>query len=211
MRSATLEIWQTIPQHVKASDACDHDLVVRAQCGDREAFNGLVRRYHVRIFNTVYALVGDRDDADDLAQEIFLKAYRSLPSFRGKSQFYTWLYRIGINCWKDWLKSPKQRTGMWESVETCEDYVLQCSDQEAADARVENGEFRSLLERALADLPAEQRAAVVLREIDGLDYEEIAQALRCSLGTVKSRLCRARMRLKELWETRYRGQWDGKQ
>lgn len=209
MRSATLEIWQPVPQRVEASNACDHDLVVRAQRGDREAFNELVRRYHVRIFNTVYALVGDRDDADDLAQEIFLKAYRSLPSFRGKSQFYTWLYRIGINCWKDWLKSPKQRMGMWESVEACEDYVLHCSDQEAADARVENGELRSLLEQALADLPAEQRAAVVLREIDGLGYEEIAQALRCSLGTVKSRICRARMRLKALWETRYRGHWEG--
>ena len=100
--------------------------------------------YHVQIFNTPYALVGDRDEADDLVQETFLKAYRSLSNFQGKSQFYTWLYRTGINHWKDSIRSPKHprhHTDIWETTEESEESIGQHTVPETADARVKNREF----------------------------------------------------------------------
>ena len=194
------------PESSKQSNREDLRLVARAREGDPEAFSRLVSQHYERIFGTVYSLIGNRDDADDLTQEVFLKAYRSLGRFRGKSQFYTWLYRIGVNACLDWLKSRKRRSGdlsvereQWEGRE---DRGL--TGQVATDAGVERQELQAILEQALDTLPDEYRMTVVLREIDGLAYEEIADLLRCNVGTVKSRLFRARMRLRTVLERDYR-------
>lgn len=193
----------------RSSDRCnlkDGELIGMAQGGDQVAFGELVRRYHQQVFNALSALVGDLDDADDLAQEVFVKAHRALPGFEGRSKFYTWLYRLAINCWKDWLKMPKQQKELREAFDV---YDADYTAVPAPDASVENRELLYLLERALRDLPVEYRATVILREMEGLDYEDIARVLNCSVGTVKSRLFRARLRLKQMWETEYRAQWEG--
>lgn len=197
----------TAPELVELTDG---DLILRAQEGNQTAFSELVRRYHQRLFNMLYALVSDRDDADDLAQETFLRAYRSLSGFQGRSQFYTWLYRMGINCWKDWIKSPRHPS----KHQNLDDYVegqdeIDPRAPEATDRTVVRRELNDLLMRALGELPEEYRATVILREIEGLGYEDIAEALTCSVGTVKSRLFRARTQLKQLWQTRYRAHWEG--
>ena len=183
----------------------DLALVSRARGGDGEAFSTLVRRYHERIYNTVYALVGDADDADDLTQEAFIRAYRSLSGFRGRSQFYTWLYRISVNCCLDWMKSPSRRRSdlslerdRWEGREDSRQAPPADTDQS-----VERRELQGILEAALDSLQEEYRATIVLREIDGLAYEEIAGILGCCVGTVKSRLVRARSRLREVLEKDY--------
>ena len=191
----------------KPSDAEDVELVVRTQNGEREAFSELVRRYHLRIHNTIYGLVGERDDADDLSQEAFLKAYRSLPSFRGRSQFFTWIYRIAVNCALDWMKAQGRRrdvpleADLPAPVESLDGVFRQ---PEAPDVRVRRRELQNALEQALAALAPVYRSALVLRELDGLTYEEIAQILGCSVGTVKSRLFRARVQMQDLLREEYR-------
>jgi RNA polymerase sigma-70 factor (ECF subfamily) len=191
----------------KQSDAGDMELVAQARKGDREAFSELVRRYYERVYGTIYSLVGDRDDADDLAQEAFLKAYRSLSNFRGQSQFYTWVYRIGVNCCLDWMKSRNRRKDV--SLER-EPWGLDgvFRHPQASDAGVLRKELQAILEQAMETLPVEYRATLVLREIDGLAYDEIAYALGCSVGTVKSRLFRSRAQLREVLEKDYR-EWYG--
>lgn len=190
----------------KPSETEDCELVVRAQEGDQGAFSELVRRYHERVFNTVYALVGDRDDADDVAQEAFLKAYRSLNSFQSKSSFYTWLYRISINTCLDWMKSRNRRgdvsleRGQWQKAD---DTSRAFRRPEASDGRVHRRELREMLEHSLTALPLEFRVAVVMREIDGLSYEEIGRVMGCSVGTVKSRLFRARTQIRRFLESHY--------
>lgn len=189
----------------------DYDLIMLAKRGDQDAFSVLVKRYHQQLFNMLHALVGNWDEADDLAQETFLKAHRALPGFEGRAQFYTWLYRIGVNCWKDWCKMPRVQREIAESSEDGQSlFDLQIS-ADSSDAQVEKNEMQYMLEQALAKLPEEYRVAVVLREIDGLGYEEMADVLNCSVGTVKSRLFRGRTQLKKLWDTRYRNYWQGEE
>jgi len=190
----------------KPSEIEDCELVARAQGGDRGAFSELVRRYHERVFNTVYALVGDLDDADDLAQEAFLKAYRSLHRFQSKSSFYTWLYRISINTCLDWMKCRNRRgdvsleRGQWQKADETSRAFRR---PEASDGRVLRRELRTMLEQSLSALPLEFRIAVVMREIDGLSYEEIGRVMGCSVGTVKSRLFRARTQIRRFLESHY--------
>ncbi|MCZ6635245.1 MAG: sigma-70 family RNA polymerase sigma factor [bacterium] len=178
----------------------DHELVDLARDGDQGAFSELVRRHHERIFQMVYALVGNREDADDLAQEVFLKAYRSLHRFQGQSKFYTWVYRIGVNCCLDWMKVQKRRKNvsrMKEWWDRCEESEALFTQPERPDVKVARREFHETLEAALALLVPDYRTALVMRELNGLSYEEIATSLGCSVGTVKSRLFRARSQLKE--------------
>ncbi len=189
----------------------ESELVARARVGDRDAFGKLVWHHHVQIHNMVFALVGDRDDADDLAQEVFVKAYRTLPRFRGRSKFHTWLYRIGVNCALDHVRSRNRRRSLAPECERWRDPDQMdpgIPSPEASDSRVIRKELQAILERALACLPPDHRAAVVLRDIDGLHYEEIAYATNCSIGTVKSRLFRARARLRKVLERDYR-EWYG--
>jgi RNA polymerase sigma-70 factor, ECF subfamily len=176
-------------------DDSDQQLVERVQAGDKAAFDLLVRKYQHRVLKLVSRFVSDAAEAEDVAQEAFLKAYRALASFRGDSAFYTWLYRIAINTAKNALVSNRRRPV---------DFDLDLQDPEQYDrhARLKEGdtpegvllteEIRSVVERAMEQLPEDLRTAIVLRELEGLSYEEIAEAMDCPVGTVRSRIFRAR-------------------
>ena len=176
-------------------DDSDQQLVERVQAGDKAAFDLLVRKYQHRVLKLVSRFVSDAAEAEDVAQEAFLKAYRALASFRGDSAFYTWLYRIAINTAKNALVSNRRRPV---------DFDLDLQDPEQYDrhARLKEGdtpegvllteEIRSVVEQAMEQLPEDLRTAIVLRELEGLSYEEIAEAMDCPVGTVRSRIFRAR-------------------
>ena len=176
-------------------DDSDQQLVERVQAGDKAAFDMLVRKYQHRVLKLVSRFVSDAAEAEDVAQEAFLKAYRALASFRGDSAFYTWLYRIAINTAKNALVSNRRRPV---------DFDLDLQDPEQYDrhARLKEGdtpegvllteEIRSVVEKAMEQLPEDLRTAIVLRELEGLSYEEIAEAMDCPVGTVRSRIFRAR-------------------
>jgi len=179
----------------------DKLLVGFAQEGERRAFSELVQRHQMRVYHTVFGMVGNRDDADDLAQLVFIKAFRSLHRFKGQSQFSTWLYRISINCCLDWIKSQKRKSG----VKMDDDWWDRQADSEAlfvgaveTDRRVEQVEIREVLGRVMNQMAPVFRSVLVLREINGLSYDEIAKVEGCSVGTVKSRLFRARAQLRSL-------------
>ncbi|MBT3603275.1 MAG: sigma-70 family RNA polymerase sigma factor, partial [Candidatus Latescibacteria bacterium] len=145
----------------------------------------------------------------DLAQETMVKAYRALGRFEGRAQFYTWLYRIGINCWKDWCKTPRKQREVGEILDDGQSLFDQHPALDRTDAQVQKNELQEMLKLALSKLPDEYRVALVLRELDGLGYDEIAIVLDCSLGTVKSRIFRGRTQLKKLWDRGYRNYWEG--
>jgi RNA polymerase sigma-70 factor, ECF subfamily len=176
-------------------DDSDQQLVLRVQAGDKSAFDLLVRKYQHRVLKLVSRFVSDAAEAEDVAQEAFIKAYRALASFRGDSAFYTWLYRIAINTAKNTLVSNRRRPVDF-------DLDLQDPDQYDRHARLKEGdtpegvllteEIRSVVERAMEQLPEDLRTAIVLRELEGLSYEEIAEAMDCPVGTVRSRIFRAR-------------------
>jgi RNA polymerase sigma-70 factor (ECF subfamily) len=176
-------------------DDSDQQLVQRVQAGEKAAFDLLVRKYQHRVLKLVSRFVSDAAEAEDVAQEAFIKAYRALASFRGDSAFYTWLYRIAINTAKNALVSNRRRPV---------DFDLDLQDPEQYDrhARLKEGdtpegvllteEIRSVVEKAMEQLPEDLRTAIVLRELEGLSYEEIAEAMDCPVGTVRSRIFRAR-------------------
>jgi RNA polymerase sigma-70 factor (ECF subfamily) len=176
-------------------DDSDQQLVERVQAGEKAAFDVLVRKYQHRVLKLVSRFVNDASEAEDVAQEAFIKAYRALASFRGDSAFYTWLYRIAINTAKNALVSNRRRPV---------DFDLDLQDPEQYDrhARLKEGdtpegvllteEIRTVVERAMEQLPEDLRTAIVLRELEGLSYEEIAEAMDCPVGTVRSRIFRAR-------------------
>lgn len=189
----------------------DLQLVRRCQEGEIEAFRHLFEKYQARIFNTVYALLGNREDADDCTQEVFLRAYRSLSAFRGQSEFYTWLYRIAVNLCLDEIKRQQRHPSTSLDQLIADDALnwaelLQHGVKDPAE-QAESAELEEMIRQLLNALPPEQRAALVLKEIDGFSYEEICDILRCSMGTVKSRLFRARAQLKELLWPLYR-EWS---
>ncbi|MFU8821249.1 MAG: RNA polymerase sigma factor RpoE [Gammaproteobacteria bacterium] len=173
----------------------DQLLVERVQQGDKAAFDILVGKYQHKIVKLVSRYVRDPDDALDVAQDAFIKAYRALASFRGDSAFYTWLYRIAINTAKNQLASNKRRA---------EDFTLdlQDPDQYEMHGRLRESdtpegialseEIRETVNLAIEALPEDLRTAIVLREIEGMSYEEIATAMECPVGTVRSRIFRAR-------------------
>lgn len=172
----------------------DEQLVERAQQGDKRAFELLVRKYQYKIVQLVGRLVGDAD-APDVAQETFIKAWRALNGFRGQSAFYTWLYRIGINTAKNHLVARGRRPSNQDiDVEEAELYghTEQMSDVDTPEAVLLSEEIRHKVEEAIAKLPPDLRQAITLRELEGLSYEEIAEAMSCPIGTVRSRIFRAR-------------------
>lgn len=178
----------------------DKKLVARILSGEESLFAELVRRHQMRVYQIAYGLVGTHDDADDLAQLTFLKVYRSLHRFQGNSQFTTWLYRICTNCCYDWMKTNKrwvQKTDdTWWADLSANDILF--AREVTSDQHVINGEMRDMLDEALGNLSPEFRTVFVLREINGLSYEEIADIVACEVGTVKSRLFRARSQLRKL-------------
>jgi RNA polymerase sigma-70 factor (ECF subfamily) len=176
-------------------DQADDDAVGRAQEGDLAAFKTLVDRYKKRIYSIAYQMTGNHSDADDAAQETFIRAYRGLRYFKGQSNFYTWLYRIMINCCMDVLRKRKRR-GEIELNEAL-DADVYAGDSRGADRDAQLGELRGAVRQALASLPRKQRMALVLHEFDGIPHAEIAKIMRCSEGTVRSRLHYARLRMQE--------------
>ena len=175
----------------------DEALVTAAQAGDAEAIDTLLRRHQARIFNFALALTANGADADDLAQETFVRAFRGLRRFRGESSFRNWLYRIAANAARSRRGQRARQAAVWD--ERLEAGDLAERHPASAGSSVEQTVMqRQALDRALASLPAQMRAAVVLRDVEGLDYREIAAALGIPVGTVMSRIFRARRLLRPM-------------
>ena len=176
-----------------ASDT-DQQLVQRAQRGDLRAFDLLVLKYQGRIAALVSRYVSDAGEVEDVTQEAFIKAYRALGKFRGDSAFYTWLYRIAANAAKNHLVAKGRRPEAYATIEDAEgfDEGGMFSESASPEALAMGGELAEVVESALNALPGELKAALMLREFDGLSYDDIADVLGCPVGTVRSRIFRAR-------------------
>jgi len=179
----------------------DQELVERAQKGDKRAFELLVLKYQRKLARLLSRMVRDPAEIEDITQESFIKAYRALPQFRGESAFYTWLYRIAVNTAKNYLVARGRRapttTGFSsEEAEGFEDAEL-LRDIATPDAELQTKQIANAVNKAVEALPEELRTAITLREIEGLSYEEIAQMMDCPIGTVRSRIFRAREAIAE--------------
>lgn len=187
----------------------DAILVERVQRGDKKAFELLVLKYQRKIMRLLSRLIRDPVEVEDVAQEAFIKAYRALPQFRGESAFYTWLYRIAVNTAKNHLVASRRRPSGSGHYETEDgetfDETDNLSDINTPEAAFASREIAETVNQAIDALPEELRTAIVLREIEGLSYEEIAQTMGCPIGTVRSRIFRAReaiaTRLRPLLDT----------
>jgi RNA polymerase sigma-70 factor, ECF subfamily len=191
-----------------SADVSDLSLVRRVQRGDKSAFDALVLKYQHKVVKLVMRYMRNPVEAEDVAQEAFIKAYRALPQFRGDSAFYTWLYRIAINTAKNALvsrdRSPVDYELDLQNPDESYDMHARLKDSETPEALALTEEIRATVNSAIEALPEDLRTAIVLREIEGLSYEEIAAAMECPVGTVRSRIFRAReaidRRLREVFE-----------
>ena len=173
----------------------DQKLVVRVQKGDKTAFDLLVRKYQHKVAKLVSRYVRDRREVEDVTQEAFIKAYRAIGGFRGESAFYTWLYRIAVNTAKNYLESQSRRPpGSDMEIEGAEliESGAGLRDQATPERQMLTNEIASTVHRVLEHLPPDLRTAITLREIEGMSYEEIAEVMDCPIGTVRSRILRAR-------------------
>lgn len=177
------------------AEKSDEVLITLFQRGEREVYKILVERYQERIRNLVYSIFHDHEIVDDLAQEVFIKAYEALPTFRLDSSFYTWIYRIAVNKSRDEMRRKKIRRFL--SFQTLVD---EANKELTAKLSVqpEDRDAKEIVALGLQALPEKFRSAIVLKDIEGLSYEEIAKILRCELGTVKSRLSRARSMMRKI-------------
>jgi len=174
----------------------DQQLVERAQRGDKHAFELLVSKYQRKLGRLLSRFIRDPAEVEDVAQEAFIKAYRALPSFRGDSAFYTWLYRIGINTAKNYLvamgrRAPTTTEFDSEEAENFEDGD-QLRDLNTPEAELMTRQIAATVNQTMEELPEELRTAITLREIEGMSYEDIANVMNCPIGTVRSRIFRAR-------------------
>ncbi|MAL00940.1 MULTISPECIES: RNA polymerase sigma factor RpoE [Alcaligenaceae] len=174
----------------------DAELVARVQRGDKRAYDLLVLKYQRKIMRLLSRMIREPSEVEDVAQEAFIKAYRALPQFRGDSAFYTWLYRIAINTARNWQASS-QRRPMSSSIVSNEDdetfdQIDNLTDISTPESVLASRQVISTVNEAIDALPEELRTAIVLREIEGMSYEDIAQAMGCPIGTVRSRIFRAR-------------------
>lgn len=174
----------------------DEQLVKRIQNGDSSAFNELVRKYERRLFRVISRIIHDPTDAEDIVQESFIRAYRALPSFRGEAGFYTWLFRIAVNSAKNFATTRQRKAGVSAQLtldddDTASD-LLSIADNHSPMADLENKQTIAALNDVLDAMPVDLSAALILCEIDGLSYQEIAVVMQCPLGTVRSRIFRAR-------------------
>ncbi len=178
-----------------AAQESDQQLVERVQQGDKHAFDLLVSKYQQRILNLVGRFVRNPNDAMDVTQEAFLKAYRALPKFRGDSAFYTWMYRIAVNTAKNYLavqsRRPMEADQDYDEIEQIDSSGV-LRDQATPERMLLRDEIQDTVIRAIEELPEDLRTAITLREVEGLSYEEIADVMECPIGTVRSRIFRAR-------------------
>ena len=172
----------------------DDKLVKRAKKGDSRAFDLLVLKYQGRVAQLVSRYLNNAAEVEDVTQEAFIKAYRALPNFRGESAFYTWLYRIAANAAKNHLVALGRRPTSDMALDDSEvfDVPGRLKDHESPDEVIMGQQLEALISRTIEELPVELRAALTLREFEGLSYEEIADVLECPIGTVRSRIFRAR-------------------
>ncbi|HZX32693.1 MAG TPA: RNA polymerase sigma factor RpoE [Rhodocyclaceae bacterium] len=174
----------------------DQKLVEKAQGGDKHAFDLLVGKYQRKLGRLLSRFIRDPAEVEDVTQEAFIKAYRALPSFRGESAFYTWLYRIGINTAKNYLVSQNRRAPTTTEFDTDDAETFEDGDQlrdiNTPESMLLSKQIGETVNSAMDALPEELRVAIVLREIEGLSYEEIAHIMNCPIGTVRSRIFRAR-------------------
>ena len=193
----------------------DQQLVERAQRGDKEAFELLVSKYQRKLARLLSRFIRDATEVEDVTQEAFIKAYRALPTFRGDSAFYTWLYRIGINTAKNYLVAMGRRAPTTTDFDSDEAENFEDGDQ-LRDLNTPENEMMSrqvaeTVNQTLEELPEELRTAITLREIEGLSYEDIASIMNCPIGTVRSRIFRAREaiadKLRPLLGTRKDRRW----
>src|SRR6185437_7536471 len=177
-------------------DASDLGLVRRVQRGERGAYDLLVLKYQHKVVKLVMRYLGDAADAEDVAQEAFIKAYRALPQFRGDSAFYTWLYRIAINTAKNALAARNRNPVTYDldvqGNDEAAEMIGKLKDPETPEGLALTEEIRNIVNAAIGELPEDLRTAIVLRELEGMSYEEIASAMDCPVGTVRSRIFRAR-------------------
>lgn len=192
-----------------AADAGDLSLVRRVQAGERAAYDLLVLKYQHKVVKLVMRYTRNPADAEDIAQEAFIKAYRALPQFRGDSAFYTWLYRIAINTAKNALAARERNPVAYQidlqESEESPDLIARLKDPDTPEGLALTEEIRGTVNAAIDALPEDLRTAIVLRELEGLSYEEIAAAMDCPVGTVRSRIFRAR----EAIDKRLRGVFEG--
>jgi RNA polymerase sigma-70 factor (ECF subfamily) len=182
-------------QEASAQQALDQELVRRVQRGDSAAFDLLVRKYQHRVAALIGRYVADWSECQDVAQETFIRAYRAIGNFRGDAQFYTWLHRIAVNTAKNHLVSQNRRPPT-EDVDVGDaeqfDSAVRLRDTDTPERELARQQMEQTVMRAVEALPEELRSAITLREVDGLSYEEIAQRMDCPIGTVRSRIFRAR-------------------
>ena len=174
----------------------DQQLVERAQRGDKKAFELLVGKYQRKLARLLSRFIRDAAEVEDVTQEAFIKAYRALPTFRGDSAFYTWLYRIGINTAKNYLVAMGRRAPTTTEIDSEEAEGFEGSDQlhdlNTPENELATRQIADTVNQTLGELPEELRTAITLREIEGLSYEDIASIMNCPIGTVRSRIFRAR-------------------
>ena len=193
----------------------DRQLVERAQRGDKRAFELLVEKYQRKLARLLSRFIRDPAEVEDVTQEAFIKAYRALPAFRGDSAFYTWLYRIGINTAKNYLMAMGRRAPTSTEVEADEaegfEEGEQLRDINTPESVLLSNEIAETVNSTIEGLPEELRTAIQLREIEGMSYEDIAQVMNCPIGTVRSRIFRAReaiaAQLRPLLDTRKDKRW----
>jgi RNA polymerase sigma-70 factor (ECF subfamily) len=180
-----------IPNEQKSDDA----LIMLFQSGEQEVFRYLVERYREKVRNVIFSIFNDADQVDDIAQEVFIKVYHALPNFRFESSFYTWVYRIAVNKCRDELRKKKvKRFFSFQSFEATTNMKI----ENMASTTFDDENIKGMIEDSLKKLPEKFRLPIILKDIDGMSYDEIADVLDCEVGTVKSRLSRGRTMLKEI-------------
>ena len=174
----------------------DAELVARVQRGDKRAFDLLVLKYQRKIMRLLSRMIREPAEVEDVAQEAFIKAYRALPQFRGDSAFYTWLYRIAINTARNWQVASGRRPITLNAIESDDgetfNQIDNLTDISTPESQLASRQIVETVNAAIAALPEDLRTAIVLREIEGMSYEDIAQSMGCPIGTVRSRIFRAR-------------------
>lgn len=208
------ELWRESKQVVNASQPRnkehstqgDQHLVSRAVTGDKRAFDLLVLKYQSRIARLIAVYVKDADNVQDVLQETFIRAYKALKQYRSESQFYTWLYRIAVNTSFSFLKANKTWQQKFEAIEEGEDFHEPAAHIDEPDSVIHNQHLNVAIKSAFDALPLKLRTTLALRELDGMSYEDIATVTEVDLGTVKSRLSRARARVIAKTEPLYRQQ-----